>query len=370
MRPDWVIGMSGGADSAVAALLLAEEGARLLGVTLKLWDAPEEPSRHWLERTCCKVGLARHVAEMLRFPHREIDARAAFRRSVVDPFINDYLAGRTPNPCVRCNEQIKFEMLLGVAEEVGARGVVTGHYAGIAPDPATGRLCLLRAADRAKDQTYFLHRLTQSQLARLRFPLSGMRKAEVWERLESLGLPAAEVGESQEVCFVTQRDYRGFLEEQAPEAVRPGRIVDREGCAVGAHRGIAFYTIGQRRGLGAGSGRRYVTGIDAERALVRVGGEEDLFCTVLIASEVNLVSVNRIAPEMEVTARTRYRGTELPARLEPLPGDRVRVRFGLPARAVSPGQSVVFYDGPAVVGGGVIEQTFGAGGSPSNPASV
>lgn len=363
--------MSGGVDSSVAAARLKAEGYDVIGLTLKIWEdeaEAEKPLKRWQDRSCCKVGVARYVAKQLGIPHEVVEARPAFERDVIDDFTEEYLNGRTPNPCVRCNERVKFGLLLQAALSSGADLVATGHYARVEraePPQPSGRWLLKKAADRFKDQTYFLYRLDQTTLGRVLFPLGALQKAEVWAQAADLGFPAEEMAESQEVCFVTQRDYREFLDARAPEASRPGPIVTERGAVVGQHRGVAFYTVGQRRGLGvAGTDRLYVTALDPVTNHVVVGEEAALYTQALVAGDLNWIAIerpedhepplNRLEP-MNVTVKIRSRHPETPARLEPCGPDRVRLLFDTPQRAVSPGQSAVFYQGDVVIGGGIIQ---------------
>lgn len=375
------VGMSGGVDSSVAAALLKAEGYDVIGLTLKIWEDEGEERKAWKDRSCCKVGLAKYIAEQLDIPHHVVEAREAFQDAVIKDFSDQYLQGRTPNPCVRCNERVKFGMLLQAAEAAGADTVATGHYAmnewnttaysvnqefcnaTSSVSCGHGRWLLKKAVDMAKDQTYFLYRLNQAVMSRTIFPLGGLTKREVWAKAAALGFPADEMAESQEVCFVTQRDYRGFLEEEVPEARRPGLIVTEQGESVGEHRGIAFYTVGQRRGLGiAGDRPLYVTALDAIANRVVVGEKPSLYRNSLIAGDLNLIAVDRLDGPLNVTAKIRSHHPETPARIEPFSasdtsGGQIRVVFETPQRAVSPGQSVVFYQGDVVVGGGIIQES-------------
>jgi tRNA-specific 2-thiouridylase len=350
--------MSGGVDSIATAALLVEAGYDVIGVTLELWQPPATdaaPSKKWLQRSCCKVGLARYVAEQLGIRHLVRSASENFYASVVEPFINDYQQGRTPNPCVRCNALVKFEELLAVADEVGARYVATGHYARVGRDEAGGRWQLRKGVDPEKDQSYFLHRLTQSQLSRLIFPLGTWHKAAVWEKVAQFDLPPDEIAESQEVCFVTQGDYRKFLDTMAPESEQPGEITDEEGAVVGEHRGVAFYTIGQRRGVGvAGGERRYVVALDPATQRVMLGPETALYRQELTLNPFHWVSRTPQTEPLQGTAKIRYRSADAAATLTGLPDGSVMIRFDAPQRAIAPGQSAVFYDGDLVVGGGTI----------------
>lgn len=351
-----VVGMSGGVDSCATALLLKEQDYRVIGVTLKVWKEEENPDKRWQDRSCCKVGVARYVAQRLGIEHHVIDVQSEFQRSVIDDFVEGYLGGETPNPCVRCNERIKFGRLFEIAMGLGADFLATGHYARLERNDRTGRLMLMRARDTQKDQSYFLYRLRSDILPRLLFPLGTMLKSDVWRRVESLDLPPEEMRESQEICFVTQQDYRQFLSIQAPRSVRPGRIITSGGEVLGEHQGVAFYTIGQRRGLGiSAADRLYVTGLRPDENTVVVGPEAELFCMELTAKDLNLFVERPLKHPIEAGVRVRYRTSSVPARIEPLGDEAVRVRFQIPPRGVTPGQSVVFYRGDELLGGGIIQ---------------
>ncbi|MBI3811275.1 MAG: tRNA 2-thiouridine(34) synthase MnmA [Nitrospirae bacterium] len=353
-----VVGMSGGVDSCATALILKEQGYRVIGVTLKVWKEEEHPDKRWQDRSCCKVGVARYVAQRLGIEHRVIDVQPEFRQSVIEDFINGYLDGETPNPCVRCNEHIKFGRLFEIAMELGADFLATGHYVRLEKNE-TGRHWLRRAADERKDQSYFLYRLRPEILPRLIFPLGSMQKSEVWRRVESLDLPADEMKESQEICFVTQQDYRQFLSIEAPRAVRPGRIVTSEGEVLGEHQGVAFYTVGQRRGLGISApDRLYVVDVRPSENTVVVGGEDELLCEELVANDLNLFVERPLKHPMDVEVKIRYRHASVPARIEPMDERTVRVKLQTPQRAVTPGQSAVFYRGDELLGGGIICDTL------------
>jgi tRNA-specific 2-thiouridylase len=362
-----VLGMSGGMDSSAAAVLLVEQGYGVEGVTLKVWADDDQPERRWQERSCCKVGLARYVAGRLGIPHRVIDVREAFREGVVRDFIDGYLSGNTPNPCVRCNERIKFGMLFQTAMDMGADWLATGHYARVGRD-AGGRHCLLQGVDRDKDQSYFLHRLRPEILPRLMFPLGSYRKSEIGHLIESLDLPPEELRESQEICFVTQGDYREFLATEAPESARPGRFVTAGGRVLGEHRGVAFYTVGQRRGLGLSSPesgeRLYVLGVDPSTDRVTVGPEKALYAEGLTVGQMNYLRPASRWREGEIGVRIRYRSRAVPVTVTAEGDGRLRAAFDDPQRAVSPGQSAVFYEGETVLGGGIIE-TVTPGGTAS-----
>ena len=354
-----VLGMSGGVDSSVAAALLVEQGYEVQGVTLQTWEPGEgdKVSKKWQERGCCKVGIARYVAERLNIPHRVLDIRDQFRSDVVRDFVDSYLSGQTPNPCVRCNERVKIASLIQVATEIGAQYVATGHYVRILRDHE-GRLQMRKAEDPKKDQSYFLYRLNRAWLPRLLFPVGGIRKEEVWNRAEDIGLPADEIKESQEICFVTKGDYRSFLTEQAPEAEQPGAFVGSDGRRLGTHRGAAFYTPGQRRGLGVSSDERlYVVRIDVPTNSVVLGNEADLLQKSCVVEDVNLVGIDSLEEPVRAQVKIRYASPAVPATVSPDIGNRLHIEFDAPQRAVSPGQSAVFYQDDIVLGGGIITNT-------------
>ncbi len=352
-----VVGLSGGVDSSVAAALLREAGHDVVGVTLRTspWEASEEPSARF--GSCCSpatAGTARQVARRLDIPYYLLNHEREFGDRVIDDFTREYAAGRTPSPCVVCNREIKFGTLLQRALAWEAEAVATGHYARVAPDPRTGRVCLLTAQDPVKDQSYFLWPLTQAQLARARFPVGGLTKPEVRARARARGLATAATPESQELCFVNG-DYRAFLRRRAPEAFRPGLVLDESGREIGEHAGLGGYTVGQRRGLGRlGSAPAYVLRLDPSRNAVVVGPREALRATRLVAEQVNWIAVPSLEAPLEVEARVRHRAPRVAACVRPLDGARAEITLEEPQYAITPGQSVVLYRGEVVVGGGVI----------------
>jgi tRNA-specific 2-thiouridylase len=357
-----LVAMSGGVDSSVAAALLREAGYEVVGVAMRLAPEPAHSARR--RATCCShedFEDARRVAERLDFRFYVVDLREDFATRVIGNFVSEYLAGRTPNPCVMCNREIKFDRLWQRARALGADFVATGHYAQTARDLG-GRFHLLRARDNAKDQSYFLFSLTQTELARTLFPLGAITKAEVRARARQLGLANADKPESQEICFVPDGDYAGLVERATSrDRIRPGRIVDRAGTALGAHRGVHHFTIGQRRGLGFSSSEpMYVREIHGDTGTVVVGRREELYCAGLLARDVSLVDASRTAGRVEVEVKTRYRQNSVPAVLALGAERRAEVRFLAGGPAVTPGQACVFYRGEEVLGGGFIERALEA----------
>jgi len=356
-----VVGMSGGVDSSVAAALLVEQGCDVVGITMRVWPRPEteEPTQRF--GSCCgteAVEDARQVARALGIPHYLLSMDEEFNQKVIGEFVDSYASGRTPIPCVSCNSNLKFGSLLGRAYAWDAVAVATGHYARVERDRVTGRCLLLRPRDLRKDQTDFLWPLTQAQLGAARFPIGDLTKDEVRARARSLALVTADKPESQDICFIPDDDYRGFLRRRAPEVFRPGAVVDRLGNTLGEHGGIAGFTVGQKRGLGLATGRPlYVIDLDPERNTVSVGGAAELERDRLVATAVNFIACAPPASPLRVTAKIRHSHQPAPATVRALERDTAEVVFDRPQRAVSPGQSVVFYDGDVVVGGGVISRS-------------
>ena len=356
-KPTALLGMSGGVDSSVAALLLTEQGYDVKGVTLQVWEPEDENTavtKKWEERGCCKVGLARHVAQRLGISHEVVDAREIFRTNVMDDFIAGYLSGTTPNPCVRCNERVKFGQLYQLAQDRGIDFVASGHYARILPvDDGVG---LFRGADARKEQSYFLYRLPASWLPHILFPVGHLQKPEVWKRAEELDLPTDEMKESQEICFVTQGDYRTFLTEEAPEALRPGPFLDPEGRKIGEHRGIAFYTPGQRKGLGIALGERlYVKEVNPETNAVVLGRAEDLSRQTCTVHDLNWLTGTVPETVEQIDIKYRYASPAVSGRVRENASGTLAVEFREPQQALSPGQSLVLYQGDRVLGGGIIQ---------------
>ncbi|MCP9455612.1 MAG: tRNA 2-thiouridine(34) synthase MnmA [Nitrospira sp.] len=359
-RPAVLLGMSGGVDSSVAAAILLRHGYQVYGVTIQIWE-PEGPeqtvSKRWQERGCCKIGIAKYVAQKLNIPYDVVDAREHFRETVIADFIKSYKEGTTPNPCVRCNEQVKIRRLIELADLHGIEYVATGHYARV--DKTDAGFSLQRSVDVKKDQSYFLYRLHAAWLPRLLFPVGSMCKSEVWAEAEALGLPVEELKESQEICFVSQGDYRSFLAREDPTTRRPGAFRDQAGRYLGQHNGIAFYTPGQRRGLGIAVGHRlYVQHVQPATNTVILGPEDSLYQGGCEVDRLNLFDRSLAHQTTCVEVKIRYATPAIPATLHPrADGSSLAVRFHEPQRAVCPGQSAVFYRGDSVLGGGIIRAT-------------
>ena len=362
------VAMSGGVDSSTVLGLLKEQGHEVLGLTLKILPCEITPGENGAVsvktvepkgQRCCSVEDiqdAREVALKLGAPHYVNEGVDVFKANVVDRFLDEYEQGLTPNPCVECNRFAKLPLLLKQALALGCEKLATGHYARLDQDPVTGRYRIRKAADPDKDQSYVLYKLNQKLLAHLLFPLGEINKPQVRESARRMGLNTAEKPESMEICFVTQKSYRDFVKIHRPRAFVPGKIVDVEGNVLGQHEGIAGYTIGQRKGMGLSGGPYFVVELQPDTATVIVGREKDSFTKEFPVAEMNWVAWEPITRPREVLAKIRYRSVEQPATIHPDGPNRVRVVLKDPARAVTPGQSTVFYEGDAVVGGGVIQR--------------
>jgi len=346
------VAMSGGVDSSVAAALLIEAGWDVVGVTLRMWQAGDSGAS-----TKCEQDAVQ-VASNLGVPHYVLDVSSDFERCVIDDFVAEYGMGRTPNPCVRCNQAVKFGVLVPYARrELGAEWVATGHYARSDYDAQTGQVRLLRGVDRSKDQSYVLYRLGQQLLPHVLFPIGGLTKSLVRSKAASAGMAVSQRAESQDICFVAEGGYQGFVAARAPELVRPGPIIDTSGRRLGEHRGIAFYTIGQRRGLGVPSrGRLYVVAIDAAANTVVLGPSVELMRRRLVLSDVTLVSGEALSEPIVVSCKIRYNTQDSPAVVRPLGWRCAEVVFDEEQWAVTPGQSAVLYRGDEVLGGGIIAE--------------
>ena len=349
-----LIAMSGGVDSSVAAYLAQREGYECIGCTMKLYTNEDAglSERH----TCCSlddVEDARSVAYRLGMPYYVFNFSEGFRERVMLPFAADYCRGRTPNPCIECNRCMKFEALLRRAEELGCDKIVTGHYARV--ERAGERYILRKALDGTKDQSYVLYAMTQRQLSRTLFPLGGMRKSETRAVAEAQGFLNARKKDSQDICFAPDGDYAAAIERMTGEAGRPGAFVSTDGRVLGEHRGIIHYTVGQRRGLGIPHPESlYVCRIDPDRNEVVLGAERELYRRETEIADVNWITGETPAAPVRCAVKIRYRAAEKSAVVYP-EGDRARVVFDEPQRAITPGQAAVFYDGDTVLGGGTIE---------------
>lgn len=359
-----VIAMSGGVDSSVAAGLLLRQGYSVIGITMQIW---QESATETKGAGCCSLGAvedARRVAAKLDIPHYVLNFREFFADKVIDNFVSEYKRGRTPNPCVNCNRYVKFDALMTKARALGADFLATGHYARIEFDEDQRRWALRRALDHDKDQTYALYHFTQDELSHTMMPLGLVtNKTETRAIAAELDLAVHNKPDSQEICFVQGGSYTDFLAQTAPETVQRGDIVDTNGKRRGAHDGIAFYTIGQRRRVNVGSPiPLYVIGIDAETNTITVGGNDDLLASGLVADDVNWVGIKGVQDSRPVLVKIRYNMDAVPAIVESGPAEgEISVHFDQPQRAVTPGQSVVLYDlkGDSVLGGATIARGFG-----------
>lgn len=352
-----MIGMSGGVDSSVAAALLLEKGYEVIGVTMQIWpDQPEETKR--VEGGCCSLSAvddARRVAEKLRIPYYVMNFKDVFEKKVIRYFTEEYLKGRTPNPCIACNRYVKFDAMLKKAEAMGIDYVATGHYAKIEQDRTSGKYLLKKSVTERKDQTYALYNLTQEQLSKILMPVGEYTKERIRERAVELGLTVASKPDSQEICFVDDNDYGRFICENTDAEIAPGVFTDTKGNVLGQHKGIVHYTIGQRKGLGIALGKpMFVVEIDVVGNRVVLGEDTEVFSRALEADDLNFITIEHLEEPIRVKAKIRYSAKEADATVIPLEDGRVRVEFDAPQRAITPGQSVVFYNGDIVVGGGTI----------------
>jgi len=353
-----VIGMSGGVDSTVAAYKLKEMGYEVIGITMKVWDEDEE---NYAEDYggCCSLSAiedARRVAEKIGIPFYVVNYKKKFYDSVIENFIDEYLNGKTPNPCIRCNKYVKFDELLKTAHSLGAYYVATGHYAKITHNDETDRYLIEKSNEPKKDQTYMFYNLSQDQIKHILMPLGEFEsKGEVRKMAEELDLTIARKSDSQEICFVIDDDYPRFVKEHSGKKIKTGNFVDKEGNVLGKHKGIIYYTVGQRKGLGVTFGKpMYVIEIKPDTNQVVLGDNEDVFKTELIAKDVNFIPFEDVTEPYKCMGKVRYSAPLAPCTVERIDENQIKVTFEQPQRAVTPGQAVVFYQDQLLVGGGTI----------------
>lgn len=357
MKKKVVVGMSGGVDSSVAAYLLKEEGYEVVGVTMQIWQDEEEAAKE--ENGCCcglsAVDDARRVAQYLSIPYYVMNFKREFKENVMDYFVKEYLCGRTPNPCIACNRHVKWEALLKRSLAIGADYIATGHYAQV-EKLKNGRYAICNSVTAAKDQTYALYNLTQYQLAHTLMPVGAYEKDEIRSIAEKIGLPVAHKPDSQEICFIPDNDYAGYIDrETGGRATAAGNFVSVTGEILGPHKGITHYTVGQRKGLGLAMGRPvFVTAIRPDTNEVVIGEHEDVFATELTCNAVNFMGMEELKESRRVTAKIRYAHRGASCLIEKAGEDEIKCTFDEPVRAVTPGQAVVFYEKNYVLGGGTI----------------
>jgi tRNA-specific 2-thiouridylase len=355
-----LIAMSGGVDSSVTASLLVEQGFDVIGITMRLGF--QDDTDHESAKQCCSIDSvkdARRVSAQLNIPFYAVNYENIFKEEIVDYFCEEYSSGRTPNPCIVCNQKLKFGKLLQLAYELSADYVATGHYVRLSQDINTGRYILRKGIDSRKDQSYALFSLTQDQLKHALFPLGEYTKSQVRDMARQRSLKVAERPESQELCFISDDNYNRFLRDKMSEGLKPGPILDTSGKVLGQHQGIQFYTIGQRKGLGGNLGKAmYVVKIYPSANTIVIGSKIDLMVDRLTASNVNFISIPKLTEPIKVTAKIRYKDSGHEGTAYPLNNDRFKVIFDHPCMSVTPGQAVVLYDGDLVIGGGWIEQGF------------
>lgn len=356
MNKKVVVGMSGGVDSSVTAYLLKQQGYDVIGITMQVWQEDEEYEAN--EGGCCSLSSvedARRVAYKLDIPFYVVNFKEIFKKDVIDYFIDEYMNGRTPNPCIACNKYIKFDALLKKAMDLGAEYVATGHYATI--EKQNGRYIIRKSEDDKKDQTYVLYNLSQFQLAHTLMPCGIYKKEHIREIAKDIGLLVHNKKDSEEICFIPDNNHGRYIKKQVPDKVRSGNFVDKKGNVLGRHKGIVYYTIGQRKGLGISFGKpMYVVDINPLTNEVVLGDEEDIFKTELIAKDVNFIPFESLQGTMEVESKVRYSSKPSRAWITQLEDGRVKVKFEEKQRAITKGQSVVFYSKDLLVGGGIIDE--------------
>ncbi len=349
--------MSGGVDSSVAAALLLEKGFKVIGVTMQLWPDMGVTER---EGGCCSLSAvedARRVADKLGIPYYVMNFKDYFQEKVIDYFVDEYLEGKTPNPCIACNRYVKFEELLKRAHGLDAWYIATGHYARIEFDRGRNRFVMKKSKTAEKDQTYALYNMTQYQLEHTLMPLGEYTKDETRETAKKLGLSVADKPDSQEICFVDDNNYGRFITDWTSREIHRGNFIDTKGNVLGRHRGIVHYTIGQRKGLGLALGKPvYVIDIDAKNNVVIIGEEDELYGKGFIVEDANYISIDRLEKRMQIKVKIRYSAKPADAEIVPREGGMVEVRLKIPQRAITPGQSAVFYMDDLVVGGGIIKE--------------
>ena len=342
-----LLGMSGGVDSSVSAYLLKEDGYEVIGATFNLWDKDTH------NKTLSNIKDAKNVADMLGIQFHVFDMREQFKKYVVDYFISEYESGKTPNPCVACNRYVKFQGLIDKARDLNIDFVATGHYAKV--EKEENRYILKKSKEESKDQTYFLYKLTQEQLSKTLFPLGNYKKTEIRDIAKKLDLKTANRPDSQEVCFIEDNNHYNFVKEYSQNLTQQGDMVDIQSNILGMHDGISKYTIGQRRGLGVVTGKpMFVVDIDSESNTVILGSNDDLFKKELIASDLNWIAIDSLEDSMEVDIKIRSTAKSAKGKISPIEDSKVRVSFDIPQRAITKGQSVVFYKEDSVIGGGII----------------